>query len=263
MVFYIEVMMFWVVQNNLFKEEGFKTLIQTIERMKLPYKIVKAVSFVGDITPDINPENPVIAIGAYSLWKVAKRKGWKPGVFVNENFTFPKFVKNYGDNLLNKEAHLSTIEGFEPKYDEFFVKPCKDSKVFAGQKMTWEKFKEWRDKILDLGWEGTVTGNTCVVQAPVKEIYREYRFFVVNGKVITGSQYRVGTRVFSTECNEKDVIRYAQKMVNLWSPAAGFVMDVAITPDGFKVIEVNCLNASGFYACDMSKVVFALEELYN
>lgn len=255
--------MFWVVQDNLFKEKGYETLIRALEKRKLDYSIVKIVPFVGKITPDINPENPVIAIGAYSLWKEAKRKRWKPGVFVNENFVYPKLVKNYGDNLLNKEYHISTLEGFEPKYDEFFVKPCKDSKVFSGEVMTWDKFREWRERILSLKWEGTVRGDTCVVQAPVKKIYREYRFFIVDGKVITGSQYRVGTRVFSTECHEKDVIKFAQKMVNLWAPDVGFVIDIALTPDGFKVIEINTLNASGFYACDMSKVVNALEELYN
>jgi hypothetical protein len=83
------------------------------------------------------------------------------------------------------------------------------------------------------------------------------------GKIITGSQYRVGSRVFSTECHERDVIEYAQRMVDLWSPDVGFVMDVALTPEGFKVIEINCLNASGFYACDMGKVVNALEETYR
>jgi len=161
--------MFWVVQNNLWEEKAYKSLIQTIERMKLPHAIVKAVPFVGTITPDINPENPVIAIGQYSLWKTAKEKGWKPGVFVNENFTYPKFQEHYGDELLNNECHISTLENVEPRYDEFFLKPCKDSKVFPGEVMTWEKFNEWKKRVLALGWEGSVTGNTCVVQAPVKE----------------------------------------------------------------------------------------------
>ncbi len=192
-----------------------------------------------------------------------QKKRWHPGVFVNENFTYPKLIKHYGDNLLNKECNITTLENVLPKYNEFFIKPCKDSKVFSGQRMTWVEFKEWRERILELGWEGSVKGSTCVVQAPVKEIYREYRFFIVNGKVVTGSQYRVGMRVFSTECHEKDVIEYAQRMVDLWSPDVGFVIDIALTPEGFKVIEINCLNASGFYACDMSKVVFALEKIYN
>ena len=66
--------MFWVVQENLFREDGFKSLIQTLVRMKIDHAIVKVVPFVGDIDPDINPANPVIAVGAYSMWKVAKRK---------------------------------------------------------------------------------------------------------------------------------------------------------------------------------------------
>ncbi len=66
--------MFWVLQNNLFNEVGFQSLVGTLERMNIKHIIVKVVPFVGDIIPDINPKNPVIAVGAYSMWKVAKRK---------------------------------------------------------------------------------------------------------------------------------------------------------------------------------------------
>lgn len=66
--------MFWVLQNNLFNEAGFQSLVGALERMGIKNTIVKVVPFVGDIIPDINPKNPVIAIGAYSMWKVAKRK---------------------------------------------------------------------------------------------------------------------------------------------------------------------------------------------
>lgn len=161
--------MFWVVQENLKEEKAYKTLIRGIEQMDLDHAIVKVVPYTGDLMPDISPENPVIAIGQYSLWKTAKRKGWKPGVFVNENFTYPKFQEHYGDELLNNECHICAFEDVEPRYDEFFLKPCKDSKVFSGEVMTWEKFNTWKERIMSLGWEGTVTGSTCVVQAPVKE----------------------------------------------------------------------------------------------
>jgi len=255
--------MHWVIQDNIYNEEGFKYLINVLDRLQIDYTIVKVRHFIGTIEPDVNPPNPVIVMGAYSMWKTAKKKKWIPGAFVNENFTYPKFIKHYGDFMLNKDVNITTLENVEHRYDQFFLKPCKDSKVFAGQVMDWKEFNEWRDRVLSLGWEGTVTGNTCVVQAPVAEIYREYRFFVVNGKVITGSQYRVGYRVFSTPCHEQDVIDFAQKMIDIWSPDIGCAIDIALTPDGFKVIEINCLNAAGFYACDMGKVVYALEELYK
>ena len=66
--------MFWVLQNNLFNEVGFQSLVGTLERMSIKHTIVKVVPFVGEIIPNINPRNPVIAIGAYSMWKVARRK---------------------------------------------------------------------------------------------------------------------------------------------------------------------------------------------
>jgi hypothetical protein len=48
-------------------------------------------------------------------------------------------------------------------------------------------------------------------------------------------------------------------MVDIWQPDDAFVLDIAETSEGFKIIEINCLNASGFYACEMDKVVIALE----
>ena len=66
--------MFWVLQNNLFNEDGFKSLVQTLQRMQIDYSIVKVVPFIGEMEPDISPTNPVIAVGAYSMWKIARRK---------------------------------------------------------------------------------------------------------------------------------------------------------------------------------------------
>jgi hypothetical protein len=48
-----------------------------------------------------------------------------------------------------------------------------------------------------------------------------------------------------------------------WAPLDCFVLDVADTPLGLKVIEVNCINASGYYEADMNKLVMALEEYGN
>ena len=98
--------------------------------------------------------------------------------------------------------------------------------------------------------------------APTKEIYSEYRFYVVNKKVITGSLYKEGTRVHRKLCIDQDIIGYVKKVVEIWQPDIAFVMDIANTPNGYKIIEINSLNSSGFYDCEMDKVVDALEELF-
>jgi hypothetical protein len=52
-------------------------------------------------------------------------------------------------------------------------------------------------------------------------------------------------------------------MVDLYKVAPAFVMDICLTPDGWKIVEINCVNCSGFYRGDLQKLVMALEDLYN
>jgi len=51
-------------------------------------------------------------------------------------------------------------------------------------------------------------------------------------------------------------------MVDMWQPADAFVLDIALTHNGYKVLEVNCLNSAGFYAADVSKLVQAIMEKF-
>lgn len=46
-----------------------------------------------------------------------------------------------------------------------------------------------------------------------------------------------------------------------WQPADAFVVDVASGPFGHKVIEVNCFNSAGLYACDPGRIIDAVEAL--
>lgn len=260
--------MHWVIQNNIKREEGYDAFIEALGRMGVSYDLVKVVPFSHDLIPDVNPKNPVIACGAYTMEQISKAKGWNPGIFTNDNFTYEVWSKEYEGYVLNDDAKVTS---FDDAYhvqgisidEEVFIRPCKDGKEFAGLITRMDDFLKWRMRVLNLEEEGytTVTKDTMIMIAPLKKIEREYRFFVVDGKVITGSQYKIGSRVTTAECTEDSVIKFAQKMVDIWQPDIAFVIDIAMTPDGFKVIEINCLNGAGFYACNMPKVADAVERL--
>ena len=47
-----------------------------------------------------------------------------------------------------------------------------------------------------------------------------------------------------------------------WTPAESCVMDIGVTEQGWKVIEFNNMNSSGFYASDVAKYVEAIETQY-
>ena len=97
----------------------------------------------------------------------------------------------------------------------------------------------------------------------VKKIYKEARIWIVGGKVVTSSYYRYGANVEYTENVEPDGLEFAQSMVDLYQVADSFVMDICLTPDGWKIVEINCINCSGFYKGDMQRVLIALEDRYN
>ena len=40
-------------------------------------------------------------------------------------------------------------------------------------------------------------------------------------------------------------------------------MDIAETDEGFKIVEYNCLNASGLYLADVKKLFISLQNYQN
>lgn len=270
--------MHWVIQDNIKRESGYDAFIEALKRQNCPYDLVKVVPFSHDLIPDVNPKNPVIAIGAYTMEQISKKKGWSPGVFTNDNFTYEVWSEKYKGNILNDDAVVVSFgDSIKLNFsEELFIRPCKDGKEFAGMITTWATFLSWAHRVLALKEEyyKTITDKTMIMICPVKKIYSEYRFFVVCGKIITGSQYKIGSRVAYTECTRKssrEIYDFASDVAHNsivigqkgWQPADAYVIDIAQTPDGPKVIEINCMNGSGFYACDMAKVVNEIEILTN
>ena len=42
-------------------------------------------------------------------------------------------------------------------------------------------------------------------------------------------------------------------------PARASVLDTALTPDGPRIVEVNCINSAGLYGADVERIVVAVE----
>lgn len=105
--------------------------------------------------------------------------------------------------------------------------------------------------------------NTEIQVGTPKEIYKEIRFWVVGGKVITGSTYKIGTEVIYTDVFEDEAKEFAQQMVDIYQLADAFVIDVCLTDKGWKIVECNCINCAGFYKANMQKVIMELEYFYK
>lgn len=95
-----------------------------------------------------------------------------------------------------------------------------------------------------------------------EEILAEWRYFIVGGKIISGSMYRHKGQMHQKAELDADVLTEAQKFANKWLPAPNCVMDLALTNDGVKVIEFNCLASSGFYDNDVKAIFKALWDYF-
>lgn len=80
--------MHWVIQKSLFKPGNFELLISALERAAIEFSVVSITPKTYEISPDLSIAGPVFVCGAIRLKAVAENKGWKPGSFLNENFSF-------------------------------------------------------------------------------------------------------------------------------------------------------------------------------
>jgi hypothetical protein len=96
-----------------------------------------------------------------------------------------------------------------------------------------------------------------------KEIWNETRTWIIDQRVVTCSGYKVGTikRYTSPEQVDQRIVDYANECAQVWSPNRAYVLDVADTADGLKIVEINNLNSAGWYKADMQKLVMALEDM--
>jgi hypothetical protein len=251
--------MHWVIQKNLFKPGNYSLLVDALDRIGAPHTAVSISNGTLELVPDVVVEGRVYACGALKLAQIARDKGWQPGSFFNENFSFDRWLPALGNELLNAVFEQGTLaEVAVPPGQAFFIRPAEDNKAFDGAVMDAETLRDWRGDAAKRHLQ-----QIDVIVSPLRTIYREYRLFVVDRQVVTGSVYKVAGRPQLSPEVEPYVLDYARDVIARWTPAASFVIDIALTDDGLKIIEFNNINCSGFYASDVARYVQAMEACYG
>lgn len=139
-----------------------------------------------------------------------------------------------------------------------FVKPIRE-KLFTG--LVLESAADV-DKI-QIGISGVEDlDSEQVIVAPYKHILSEARFFIVGGKITTGSFYRRYGRPERINADTVEGVEERQFVSYLIEsfgcPDDGFVIDVAkIYHDRtveFKIVELNNLNSAGIYQSNVDSL---------
>lgn len=258
--------MIYLIQDNTFREPHFEKLIETLVRLELDYEVCKYKPFIHEVEFTTDRKD-VWCFGGYSMTETAEKYGFKPGCMANENHDFEVYSKHYGEHLLNHDAIVMKVTDPIPegeKWDYFFIRPTKDTKMFSGALNTRESWNEYIERVKSNDAMQYLENESKVMISQPRNIQQEIRCWIVGGKVVTISQYKLGSRVcYKNLDHDEEAWNFAQKMVNTYQPAEAFVIDICRTDEGFKIVEINCINGCGFYDMNAQRLLMALEDHFN
>ncbi|MEM7076391.1 MAG: ATP-grasp domain-containing protein [Pseudomonadota bacterium] len=256
----------WLLQDF----EDTQKLAEALDRLGIPFTWHKVVPFIGELqpAPEIKDPTAVVMFGSYTLWRYARAHDLKPGVFRIRPFVFEKawhpFLLNGADALF-----LTVREVPETLPDDsasWFVRPVEDSKEEPGKVRSNQEIVALAQKVLALEEEeipkGSLRHNTALMLTRPARIFKEWRLWVIEDKIVTHSLYKEGSRVVYRQEIDEDALAFGQQIVQAnpsYSPA--YVVDICRTDVGLKMLETNCINAAGFYAADLIKLSSAIDRL--
>lgn len=161
--------------------------------------------------------------------------------------------------VLNVPIQRGKLLELFPIADEFIMRPVTDNKVInggiftEGQLFAMKKNAKKENNVALLNSELIIT--------KIQLLQAEYRFFIINKKIITYSSYMIDNKFNITDSVPIQAIEYVENLLMLYDMGAHYVLDIALVDGVYKVLEFNGVGASGLYNCDEYKIVKELNEL--
>jgi len=174
----------------------------------------------------------------------------KPELMANYNHVFTTFK----DFIHRKEFFYDTFNT-----NKVFIRPNSGLKTFTGLPVHLDEFDYEINTLRQLK---QVSDDVLILVSNCKKIAEEYRFFIVNREVITGSQYKLNDELNVKVGYAQEAYEVALEMAtNAWQPDIAYACDVGIVNGEPKIIELNSFSSSGFYACDIPTIISAIDKV--
>jgi hypothetical protein len=264
--------MIWLVQNAMFGDEfGIDQFTAAIDatgdrRIQLDYVFWESTI---DLKLTDTVPSELIPFGTRSFVAYAMKQGWK--VFWDKSYEYSSLLA-LGEEFINYDMTVGPLDKLVvPDQGKIYIREAAGFNIIKGKVINAYAWPDWvrgftEDRENDSNphhhdWH-PINGDSLFVTAPVKTITDEWRVWVINGEVVSASQYvRNGDIQYSNADENWYVTSYAQRMVEKFPFATdSYVIDIFKTDKGLKVGEINCLHCSGWYHVNPQKVVHALSK---
>jgi ATP-grasp domain, R2K clade family 3 len=263
----------FAIQYNLMNDTQLQHVADAVKQY--PHVFIGVVPFSREITSEQPLEGvDYIPYGSTLLTNLAADLGWTGLHFDVTKLNYRNFTRNRND-MLNGEYIFSAEEairflenGMRGANQMWFTRPSEDLKHYSGYVAKANEIADQLQSMVDSfnrGEQGSYGLNpaTEIVLSTPKDISAEWRWFIVGGKIVSGSMYRAHGQLRKLRELDQAVIGEAQALADIWLPCDCVVMDTALVGDDIKVIEFNTINSSGFYDNDVPAVFSALWEYHS
>ncbi len=244
----------WVIQEKL----DIDALIHACEINNFCYELIKVIPFSTEL-PNITFDDKInIYYGSVNFINTLYKNLNPVGVFFNDQFSMEIYNNNWKSFMLNNDNN-SKITTFKEFWNEnhnddtlFFCRPDADDKSFSGEVRT---FKEIKNIFINTTVGDNITENTKILISTPYNITKEWRNYIINGKVVTSSLYRKNFKLNTNGNIPIDMIEFVEARCKEFTPHKIFTMDIALCGGDYYIIECGCINSAGLYSADVTKLI--------
>lgn len=257
----------WLIERGVVGDDKIEAMTAQLDREGVGYDIFRVIPFSHDIAdpvPQLTGDETVVCYGSTSAQGACIARGWLPASWTGPQIDETRVQAALGARYLNADAFALPLRDLTPDMlpDPAFIKPDGDTKLFSGHVTSRADFAAWRDRMLNSDQIEAGAADTPVVVAAPKEFGCEWRFFVVAGKVASACCYRQYGEVMPERWVPDAASDFVQDCIAAYDPLPAYALDITQVADGsFRVLEINTMNNSGFYACEPGRIVAAVNRM--
>lgn len=255
--------MYFLVQSNIYSDPDHDRIFDVLEDLQFPYEKIHLEPDASSVAVQTN-RTDVFVYGSVRLARLAKENShWTPGSFYGGNHLFKYFAPHYQEHLLNYQVEVFKFgEAIAWNAGEQkFIKPYKDAKIFTGKVFTQLKWDDFVQRSLADPQTPLLHKDSLVQASTPQRVYKEARLWVVGDQIVDAVYYKFHGDVTYERQVAPEGLAFAREMIQLFSVAPAFVLDICLTTEGWKIVEINCINSAGFYPTSNVKSVLRALEL--
>lgn len=213
----------------------------------------------------------IFAYGSHSfVTKLEALKQYRIATYHRcDNLKLSTTIAHWGCDMLNAQCDISPFGWFSKQSPHLynyplFLRPNDVTKEFAG--FIIPSADKFEDEMSSLKQIQKVRPETLVISNQAKTLKGEFRFVIVDRKIVTQSEYRWDNKLDIRTDVPDQCMQLAKKITkHPWQPDTAYILDIALldghTKQYASIIETNALSCSGLYACDTVVFVKAVNDL--